>query len=120
MPQRTPSRLSLARLVAIDLGVFLSANAFFATTTYVLVSRTNPQARWIDALTQYLPFWLLMAALAPLIFAITRRHRIGPGRGARPVLVHLGLALAWLSLFSLMWVLVDWLESPTFRAWPPR
>lgn len=27
----------------LDLGVFLSANAFFATTTYVLVSRTTPR-----------------------------------------------------------------------------
>jgi len=52
-----------------------------------------------------------MALLAPLVFAITRRYRIGPGRGWAPVIVHLGLSLMWIPVLASSWILRDQIET---------
>ncbi|MCH9681457.1 MAG: histidine kinase [Deltaproteobacteria bacterium] len=72
------------------------------------MSKTDPAVRWSDSVTDYLPLWALTAVLTPLIFVVTRRHRIGPGRGWQPALRHLALmSLVWIPLFTLMWMVKD-------------
>lgn len=105
----------VALLVAAVLGTIESVKGYVA-------GRSAPNDfGWTEALLANMPWWLLWALLAPLVFAISRTWPvIGPGR-AKNLAVHtfasILLSLAHLAVTALLlWVAV----SHSFRTLPSQ
>ncbi|PRP98334.1 sensor histidine kinase [Enhygromyxa salina] len=110
--QKHSARRRIATFAILDIAVFLALDVYFATTLYIGALRNNPDASWADQFFAHMPAWAVLAAFAPGIFWLSKHQRMGLGRGVRPVLIQVGVSLAWMLLVCSAWILIDVARQP--------
>src|SRR5687767_7972046 len=73
------------------IGLTFTLNYYLFADHYVFIFKKQPT--FMEMLVWELPYWLIWAGLSPLIFKITRRHRIERERWLAGLAVHVGACL---------------------------
>jgi len=101
-------RLWISVLVGWTLvGVSFTLNYYLFSDHYVAIFRQPPSLR--EMLVWELPYWLLWAALSPLVLRLVRRFPFERGRLVKSSLVHLLACLLFSIAHRAAYLLVGWL-----------
>ena len=99
--------LWLLVLVAWTLvGLSFTLNYYFFAEHYVYIFKQQPTVGGM--LVWELPYWFLWAALAPLIFQLTRWFRIGRDGWLRNSIIHICACLTLAFLHRAVYLIVGW------------
>jgi sensor histidine kinase YesM len=100
-------RLWLSVLVGWTLvGVTFTLNYYLFSDHYVRIFRQPPSLR--EMIVWELPYWLLWAALSPLVLRLARRFPFERGRLAKSSLAHLTACLLFSVAHRAAYLLVGW------------
>ena len=89
------------------IGLTFTLNYYLYADHYVFIFKKQPT--FIEMLVWELPYWLLWAALSPLAFKITRRHRIERGRWTASLAVHLCACVLLSFIHRAAYLLIGWM-----------
>jgi two-component system LytT family sensor kinase len=99
--------LWMAVLVAWTLvGLSFTLNYYFFAGHYVAIFKHQPTVGGM--LVWELPYWFLWAALAPLIFKLTRWFRIGRDHWLRNSIIHIVACLTLAFFHRAIYLIVGW------------
>src|SRR5436190_5691795 len=87
-------------------GVSFTLNYYLFSDHYVAIFRQPPTLR--EMLVWELPYWLLWAALSPLVFRLTERFPLERGRIVRNLALHVAACLALSLAHRAAYLLVGW------------
>lgn len=87
-------------------GMSFTLNYYFFAGHYVAIFKQQPSLGGM--LVWELPYWFLWAMLAPVIFQLTRRFRIGRDGWLRNSLIHLTACLALAFFHRAIYLIVCW------------
>jgi two-component system LytT family sensor kinase len=93
-------------------GLSFTLNYYFFAGHYVAIFKQQPTIAGM--LTWELPYWFLWAALAPLIFRITRRFPVERDRWFRNSLIHIAACLSLSFAHRAIYLIVGWLLHVAF------
>ncbi|MEN8376468.1 MAG: histidine kinase [Gemmatimonadota bacterium] len=88
------------------LGFWLIFGLIESTNAYVNVATAGGEASWSTALVNNIPWWLMWAALTPVVVWLARQFRFDDGHSARAAFVHFGAMFAVAAVHTLV---VGWL-----------
>ena len=88
-------------------GLSFTLNYYFFASHYVAIF--NKQPTLTGMLIWELPYWLLWAALAPVIFRITRRYPLERDRWFTSSLIHIAACLLLSFVHRAIYLVVGWL-----------
>ncbi|HJQ67500.1 MAG TPA: histidine kinase [Blastocatellia bacterium] len=88
------------------IGMTFTLNYYLYADHYVFIFTKQPT--FIEMLVWELPYWLLWAGLSPLIFKITRRHRIERERWMASLAVHVGACVLFSCAHRAAYLLIGW------------
>jgi len=88
-------------------GLSFTLNYYFFAGHYVAIFQKQPTLG--EMLVWELPYWFLWAALAPVIFQLARRYRIGRERWFRHSLIHITACLLLAFVHRAVYLLLGWL-----------
>ncbi len=91
----------------ILIGLTFTLNYYLYADHYVFIFKKQPT--FIEMLVWELPYWLLWAALSPIIFKITRRYRIERGRWFKSLAVHLCACVLLSCSHRAAYLLIGWM-----------
>lgn len=93
-----------------NIGLWSVVAVFTATQLYLKGCQGGDSPSWWGIFWIQLLVWWIWAFITPTIFWLARRYRIGKGRVAKGLLVHLplsvGIVLTYLALYTSIWLLV--------------
>jgi two-component system LytT family sensor kinase len=102
-----PGKMLWVILLMILLGLSFTLNYYLFADHYVAIFKKQPT--FMEMLVWEFPYWLLWAALSPLIFKITRRYRIERGRGGKSLAVHLCACVLLSFIHRAAYLLIGWM-----------
>src|SRR5947207_6881447 len=88
------------------IGLSFTFNYYFFAEHYVAIFKQPPTLR--EMLVWELPYWLLWAALSPLVFRLTERFPLERGRIVRNLALHISACLALALAHRAAYLLVGW------------
>ena len=101
----------------ILIGLSFSLNYYFFANHYVTIFRKQPALG--EMLIWELPYWILWAALAPLIFWLTRRFPMEPKHRLRNIFIHISAFLLLSVAHRVIYLLGCWvLHVAAYREFP--
>jgi sensor histidine kinase YesM len=100
-------RLWLAIVVGWTLfGLAYTFHYYFYAVHYTEIFKPPPTLR--DMLIWEMPYWLLWAALSPLVFVLTRRFRLERGHLLSNCLYHIAFCVALALAHRAVYLLIGW------------
>jgi sensor histidine kinase YesM len=94
-------------LVWTLVGLSFTLNYYFFAGHYVVIFKQQPTI--VGMLVWELPYWFLWAALAPLIFRITRRYPFDRSRWLRNSIIHIAACLLLSFVHRAIYLVLGWL-----------
>jgi len=88
-------------------GLSFTLNYYFFAGHYVAIFKQQPTI--VGMLVWELPYWFLWAALAPLIFKITRRYPFDRNRWLRNSIIHIAACLLLSFVHRAIYLVLGWL-----------
>jgi sensor histidine kinase YesM len=106
--QKLGKRLWVIVLIGWALvGLTFTLNYYLFADHYVAIFLKQPT--FIEMVVWELPYWLLWAALSPLVFKITRRYRIERERWFTSLAVHAGACVMFSFVHRAAYLLIGWM-----------
>jgi two-component system, LytTR family, sensor kinase len=88
-------------------GLSFTLNYYFFAGHYVAIFKQQPTI--VGMLVWELPYWFLWAALAPLIFKVTRRYPFDRSRWLRNSIIHIAACLLLSFVHRAIYLVLGWL-----------
>lgn len=88
-------------------GLSFTLNYYFFASHYVAIFKQQPTI--VGMLVWELPYWFLWAALAPLIFRITRRYPFDRSQWFRNAVIHVAACLLLAFVHRAIYLVLGWL-----------
>lgn len=101
-------RLWLAIVIGwMLIGLAYALNYYIYSQQYVRIFTQPPGLK--EMLVWELPYWLLWAAISPLVFWLTQRFRLERGRLLRNSFIHVAACIALALIHRAVYLPIDWL-----------
>jgi sensor histidine kinase YesM len=95
----------------VAIGLTWTLNYYIYADHYVAIFSVPPTFR--EMLIWELPYWVLWAALTPLVFMLTRRFPLGRGTLARNLAVHISACIVLSIFHRALYLMLGWLLHVT-------
>jgi len=95
----------------VAIGMTWTLNYYVYADHYVAIFSVPPTFR--EMLIWELPYWVLWAALTPLVFMLTRRFPLGRGRLAGNLAVHIWACIALSIFHRALYLMLGWILHVT-------